>query len=214
MLMKTFNRGDTIVEVIVAFAVFSMLAVAGLSLMNQGTATAQRTLEIDLVRQQIDSQADALRFINRELASGNSRVQNTWKDVIVSRALDTSGSAVSNALTPFDEIADSQACLPVDRNQNAFAIDINDIPDLLISGSSNEAVSITLLEDIKSSVTYSKIGKISEGLSTEAQGIWIVAVKGDSGKYFDFHIRACWISPGQAAPMKLGTIVRLYEPQT
>ena len=212
--MKSFSRGDTIVEVIVAFAVFSMLAVAGLSLMNQGTATAQRTLEIDLVRQQIDSQADALRFVNRELASGNSRVQDFWKNVVISRALDTSGSAGSSALTPFDEIADSQSCLRVDSNQNAFAIDINNIPDLSTSESTNESASFSLLEDIKPSATYSKIDKISDDTSPEAQGIWVVAVRGESGKYHDFHIRACWISPGQSSPMKLGTIVRLYEPQT
>ena len=31
--------------------------------------------------------------------------------------------------------------------------------------------------------------------------------------YIDFHIRACWDSPGQSVPVTIGTIVRLYEPR-
>jgi hypothetical protein len=50
----------------------------------------------------------------------------------------------------------------------------------------------------------------------EAYGLWIEAVPStvtDGTAFVDFHIRACWDSPGSSAPMTLGTIVRLYEPK-
>jgi hypothetical protein len=31
--------------------------------------------------------------------------------------------------------------------------------------------------------------------------------------YIDFYIRACWDTVGQAMPVTLGTIVRLYDPK-
>ena len=57
-------RGDTIIEVVMAVAMFSMLAIGIMALMNSGIAMAQRSLELTLVRQQIDSQAEMLRYIH------------------------------------------------------------------------------------------------------------------------------------------------------
>ncbi len=201
--MCRIQRGDTIVEVIVSFTIFSMLAVAGLALMNQGTATAQRTLEISLVRQQIDSQADALRYVNRELVAGNGNARGTWT-AITSKEID------GNLLQSFDSISDSERCIMPAVNQNAFAIDLNRISDF-----DSVPSDIPLLLRIESAETYARIDQIAASGSVIPQGVWIVAVKGDNNaNYHDFHIRACWISPGQGTPMKLGTIVRLYEPQT
>src|SRR6476661_972947 len=59
------QRGDTIIEVMFAVAIFAMVAVGCLSIMNQGMATAQRSLEVTLVRQQMDAQAEALRYIHQ-----------------------------------------------------------------------------------------------------------------------------------------------------
>src|SRR5664279_826252 len=63
------TRGDTLVEVLFAVAIFSLVAVGGLAIMNQGTATSQRALEITLVRQEVDSQAETLRFLNASYVS-------------------------------------------------------------------------------------------------------------------------------------------------
>lgn len=57
------QRGDTIVEVMVAFAVFTLIAVGSITVMNRGLALAQRSLEVTLVREQIDGQAELLRYV-------------------------------------------------------------------------------------------------------------------------------------------------------
>ncbi|MBJ58357.1 hypothetical protein CMN24_01415, partial [Candidatus Saccharibacteria bacterium] len=61
--MRRLERGDTLIEVLFAVTVFSFVVVSSLAIMNQGTAAAQRSLEISLVRQQVDAQADSLRFL-------------------------------------------------------------------------------------------------------------------------------------------------------
>ena len=56
------QRGDTIVEVMVAFAVFTLVAMGAITVMNRGIQMTERSLEITLVRQQIDAQAEILRY--------------------------------------------------------------------------------------------------------------------------------------------------------
>ena len=55
MLGRRHERGDTIIEVMFAFVLFSMVIVGAFMIMNQGMALAQRSLEVTQVRQQIDS---------------------------------------------------------------------------------------------------------------------------------------------------------------
>ena len=64
MLKRRIERGDTLIEVLFAITIFSLIVVTSLTLMNQGTAASQRALEITTVRQQVDGQAEALRFIH------------------------------------------------------------------------------------------------------------------------------------------------------
>ena len=71
-------KGDTLVEVILAVTVFSMVAVGTISIMNKGVAIAQHSLEISLVRQQIDAQAEMLRYIHDER---NNSTAHLWNDL-------------------------------------------------------------------------------------------------------------------------------------
>ena len=61
MLGRRHERGDTIIEVMFAFVLFSMVIVGAFMIMNQGMALAQRSLEVTQVRQQIDSQVLLIR---------------------------------------------------------------------------------------------------------------------------------------------------------
>jgi len=60
--MRKFNRGDTLVEVLLGVTIFSLVAVIALETMNRGMAIAQYSLETTLVRQQVDAQAEMLRY--------------------------------------------------------------------------------------------------------------------------------------------------------
>ncbi len=204
MQLNGSQRGDTIIEVLFAFTVFSLIAIGGLSLMNQGTALAQRALEIGLVRQQIDAQADALKYLNKAYVSDYGKrgeATNIWNRVVVDHAVDQAQR--------FDTVSDSTTCHMPGSGDQPFVLDLTKL-----DGNS-------VLAPTTDTATYSKVRYDPSGV--RAEGIWIQAVRStttigssdgeERPGFYDFHIRACWQTPGQAAPVTLGTIVRLYEPR-
>lgn len=192
------QSGDTIIEVLFATVIFSMIAVGGLSIMNQGTATAQRTLEIGLVREQIDAQADALRYLDQAYIADfgkNGAATQLWNDTVTA-------NAVTQAVAFDQTVVGGKCTLPISA-QKPFALNIQKLS------------SSPLLAPVAEPATYAKVRYDTPTVT--AEGIWIQAVRspvvaGETG-FYDFHIRACWDTPGQAVPMTLGTIVRLYEPR-
>lgn len=202
MLSKQLQRGDTIIEVLFAFTVFSLIAIAGLSLMNQGTALSQRALEISLVRQQIDSQADALRYLNHAYIADygkNGEATRQWNRVVAANAVDRAND--------FEDMASGNGCVIPSVADHPFALDVFKL---------ETSPPIT---QIAQAGTYAKV-RYGTTMDPRPEGLWIQAVRSpqESGAslrpgFYDFHIRACWSSPGQATPVTLGTIVRLYEPR-
>lgn len=87
-----YKKGDTLIEVVLAVGIFSMVAVAIVSVMSGGTSSAQAALETTLAREEIDTQAEALRFIHSSyIASKNANDKDTpiiklW-NAIASRAI-------------------------------------------------------------------------------------------------------------------------------
>lgn len=63
------KRGDTIIEVMFAIAVFCLVAVISISMMNLGLHSAENALEVVTARNEINAQAEALRFIHSSYIS-------------------------------------------------------------------------------------------------------------------------------------------------
>jgi len=195
------NRGDTMVEVLFAITVFSLVVVGSLSIMNQGTAAAQRALEITLVRQEIDAQAEALRFLNASYIDLSTSTQGAeWTKIRDNIPL---GKTNVSAFGAGEECPTSSAALP----DGSFVVNTKLAKFESTTGKYRPAQ------------TFSQILYDSDNQVSNADGIWVEAVKvsvagnnQNHAGYIDFHIRACWDSPGQSVPVTLGTIVRLYEP--
>ena len=200
MLGRNRQAGDTIVEVLFASALFSMVAVTSLAIMSQGIASAQRSLELTQVRAQIDTQARALRFLADAYVRDygkNGQATAVWQQIIAAHAVTT-----SQAQQFTDVVAGTSCVLPTNK---PFALDIGrlDMPEQAVLTPQAEAT------------TYARV--MTDDDTPIAEGLWVQAVRsseadGPTG-YYDFHITACWQSPGQQRPVTLGTIVRLYEPR-
>ena len=196
---NTSQRGDTIIEVLFAVTIFSLVAIGGMSIMNQGTAMAQRALEIGLVRQQIDEQADAVKFLNQAYVADYGKrgtATTKWNEII-------GENAVARAQDFDAMVVDGKCQLPSLTTGKPFALDVSKLDE-------NPKINPTL-----DTATYARVRHEEE--PARAEGIWMQAVRSpardDKPGFYDFHIRACWLSPGQEAPVTLGTIVRLYEPR-
>lgn len=209
-MLRILQRGDTIIEVMIAITIFSMVAVGAMAVMNQGMASAERSLEISLVRQQMDSQAEALRYFNSAYVASYVPGKTDYDPATPAGqwyAIVDSAKDVSAASTYGDcSKADGSLKSPTDIAKKPFIINVMN---------ARAELSTTTFTPAD---TYAQVSYSGAALD-KAAGIWIEAVPSAPPapankvpRYVDFHIRACWSSPGQAVPVALGTIVRLYEP--
>jgi prepilin-type N-terminal cleavage/methylation domain-containing protein len=99
------KRGDTLIEVMFSITVFALIAVISVNLMNGGVYTAQKSLEVSMARNEIDAQAEALRYIQnsylaeKELTSGSKQFSALWEHL--------TDPAKRIAQVPSAELADS-----------------------------------------------------------------------------------------------------------
>jgi len=178
------DRGDTIVEAIISFAIFSAVAMGCLLIMNQGVAMAQRSLEVTLVRQQMDAQGEILRYVRDSQPIA-------WAEL-------TSASTVTT--TPSPLASGTDVCAPPSPKAFFLVASLNTNPSI-----QKTATSGVYLEP----ETYSQI----DYATSKSYGLWVEATKAEGGAVdaYDFRIHACWQAVGSSVPMTLGTIVRLYE---
>lgn len=235
------KRGDTLVEVTLAIGIFSLVAVAVVALVNSSTSSAQTALETTLSREEIDVQAEALRFIHSSYvtslsqSSSDTKYADIW-NTIVAHAIDLSDDgqdAISYRPSTCDELYDK------DRMQAQGAFIIN--PTKLSSDNVNEIVLSTTNDEafamFHPTTTYPhlvyqpledelSIGNSDEVLS-RVEGIYVIAVKDQNttvivgnnssyipkkSAYYDFYIRTCWYGIGAKRPSTISTVIRLYNP--
>lgn len=226
MLTRLRERGDTLIEVLFAVSIFSAVVVGTIVIMNQGIATAQQALEINLVRNQIDTQAELLRHLNNAKltsigrnATADSSEWDTMASLAGSSAQDYSLIKVFRCGAEANCSADSptnRPCEPSSLPSNAF----------FISPLSGDVIRMTDVPSgaFRPAETFSQVQRLGEAGDTMISNmLWIQPVSDQTDhsddsltltRYYDFHIRACWDSPGAGGGMmKLGTIVRLYVPK-
>ncbi len=79
------RRGDTLIEVMLSISIFAMVSLLTINMMNGGINTAQRTLEAEMARNEIDGQADALRYIHNNYVAernmDNSQFRTAWNTI-------------------------------------------------------------------------------------------------------------------------------------
>ena len=202
MINKITNRGDTLIEVLLAITVFSLVAVGGMAIMNSGTSTSRRSLEISLVRNEIDAQAETLRFLN---ASYIANYPNTIADGTPEKEW----SNISNNASI--NVSLSATC-PTTNPPQSFILDTR---------YAKYHTGKFAKPQTFSQVRYNADSPTAIGSLSASDGIWIQSTKSNTTSsnnqsntgYIDFYIRACWDSAGQKVPVTLQTIVRLYEPR-
>lgn len=185
------QRGDTIIEVILAVTLFSLVAISAMTLMSHGTAIAQQSLEITQVRQQIDAQAEMLRYVHdRAKEDAMSPYATVWQAM--------SAKQVS---TPYQFIGAS-ACL-ADAGEYLHNRMFTLTPPSTLAGT------ITLNENFEVPATYATMN--TDVTPARSEGLAVQLVRVQNGRAYDAYIQACWSSPGSSRPITLGTIVRLYD---
>lgn len=213
MLTRRVQAGDTLIEVLFAITVFSLIVVSALALMNQGSAASQRSLETSLVRQQIDNQAETLRFLHQSYVtnyqsgySSNPNLTLTGPTGQFYQIVKTVNATGATAASPLDNLASCPT-----PPSGSFILN------------TRTATVITNPVIFKPAQTHAQLAysQSSPTVLESSDGLWIEALRSGNSSdpsqsnsgYIDFYIRGCWDTPGLNMPMSLGTIVRLYEPR-
>jgi prepilin-type cleavage/methylation N-terminal domain protein len=190
--MRKFNRGDTLVEVLLGVTIFSLVAVIALETMNRGMAIAQYSLETTLVRQQVDAQAEMIRY-------AHDMKNDTWKKLVDNNSVSVSA------------VNDNEGNLGVEKCPDDFST-----KEFALAATPSLASKISILNnpgDYKAAETYARVDsdtKKTYGISVRLVKPSMVTGSRDSNKY-DAYIKACWMPVGSKMPATIGTIVRLYD---
>ena len=190
--MRKLNRGDTLVEVLLGVTIFSLVAVIALETMNRGMAIAQYSLETTLVRQQVDAQAEMLRY-------AHDMKNDTWKKLVDNNSVSVSA------------VNDNEGNLGVEKCPDDFST-----KEFALAATPSLASKISILNnpgDYKAAETYARVDsdtKKTYGISVRLVKPSTATGSRDSNKY-DAYIKACWMPVGSKMPATLGTIVRLYD---
>ena len=190
--MRKFNRGDTLVEVLLGVTIFSLVAVIALETMNRGMAIAQYSLETTLVRQQVDAQAEMIRY-------AHDMKNDTWKKLVDNNSVSVSA------------VNDNEGNLGVEKCPDDFST-----KEFALAATPSLASKISILNnpgDYKAAETYARVDsdtKKTYGISVRLVKPSTATGSRDSNKY-DAYIKACWMPVGSKMPATLGTIVRLYD---
>jgi type II secretory pathway pseudopilin PulG len=205
---KKLNRGDTLIEVLFAISIFSLVVVGSISIMNQGVNASQRSLEITLVRNEIDAQAEALRFMNSSYISAYNpdyTIERYSEDTPAGQWVKM--SSLIDVNSDISSFGSASKCEIPSSPHTPFIIN----PYLAEFVSAADAV-------FSPAKTFSKIEYNDDLSIISTNWLWVEAIKSNNTEdknsdYIDFHIRACWNAAGQKNPATIGTIVRLYEPK-
>jgi type II secretory pathway pseudopilin PulG len=206
MQLRRQQRGDTLIEVLFAISIFSMVVVGSIAIMNVGSAAAARTLGLTVTRQVIDMQAQMLRLAHDSYVAQYPAATYAGAGA----AYDTIETTLTTSKASND-IVGLTTC-PTTFAGNVFTL----------STGTTGGVTTLVAHKLLGNTTPTTYPQTVDGSGNSSpQGVWVEAVKQPINMtsnpkvpvgYIDFHINACWPGPGGNIPLTIGTIVRLYDP--
>ena len=237
MVKHVGKKGDTLVEVTLAVGIFSMVAISIVSVINGSTSSAQTALEATLTREEIDAQAEALRFIHASANTedGEGPYHKIWKK-ITELALDNNDDGNIDNYPPStcDSLYNGDTAI----SGNAFVVDTHMLSSINASTDLNTVADNAIKQKsgsgslFQQAATYphlvytdSDSNLVEEGTGSDLRsidGIYVLAVK-DKGTnivgkgnnipaYYDFYIRTCWYGAGERKASTISTVIRLNNP--
>jgi prepilin-type N-terminal cleavage/methylation domain-containing protein len=185
------QRGDSLIEVLLAMTILSIIAVGSILVMNRGNAIIQNALERTEVRAQVNTQTELLNYIH----DNNSA---EWKQIV----------ALSNPNAPAQPINAASKCATT--GTSFYIATSTQVHSSGLNTPSAPAVSASVL-----GTNALNAGNKASGIWIDAVRYPAGTSNGTSGApqpYTDFYIKACWLPIGSAngSASSSITIVRIY----
>ena len=183
--MSRRERGDTLVEVLIAIAILSAAIVGGLTMMNYGYSIASNAVERTQVQATMNGQLAYIRHARDAYIRANQQATDSgsqlWAAIIPKIVSGATSSATCSGTAP------QQAA-------NSFYI-----RDDVAGVGAGSIVNFT--------------GTPATTLAQPGNGMWIEARRaGGAVGYVDFYVKACWQPVGNLANQEARVVMRLYVP--
>jgi len=199
------QRGDTLIEVLVAIAVLGALIAVAYAVMNRGFASTQNSLDRTSTQALINGQASMLRAAHARAANGDS---TSWDAIValvptgVSSYTSPSSDPTANGKAVIDGCTSSFS----NFDQWNFYFDVNrtDGIDPMLP----KKIDYGATPDLARKGTTPKLG---DGIWVEGHGY----KPGVNEDLYVFYIKSCWMptySAGNNVSSQAKTVVRLYAP--
>jgi len=185
------QRGDTIVEVLIATAILAMAVVGGLGIMNLGFGVIMNSIERTQVQAQLNSQIALIQYARDTYVRADRQPTNggayIWNRILTTYArtaknnnvCTTNGSPATSGSSPAFYINDNDATVSADP-----------LPNAALSGTISAAT----------------------GMPSPGQGIWVEAVRPAGQNFVDFYVKACWRPISGSVNQESRSVMRLYVP--
>ncbi len=236
------KKGDTLVEVMFAIGIFSLVAITITSVLMSGSSNMQTSLETTMARNEIDAQAEALRFIHQGYIAEKSDEMSgpytsLWNQIV--NLAKSNDAALARNSANVVEFRPSTCSVLYDENAenglkklNAFAIDTqnigseNAVKKYGLSNEGNFVESSLYPRLFYSNTDYDGALLARSTILRGIEGLFIVGVRDQdttsvvkddeqlngSTAFYDFYIRSCWYGYGKKTPTTISTLIRLYDP--
>lgn len=197
VVKNTSERGDTLIEVLVAISVFGIIVVGTFSLMNRGASQMYDSMERSEVRLLLNGQTELLTYARDEYFQSLDPEASTSMDTYDTAAKTVWNPGIRNNVTNLTGVPSLEGCSSDNDATNAF----------WLTTETNGTISIKSRAD-------SPFVSSATGFPSPGNGIWIQKIHSPGGvavPYVDFYIRACWMPTSSSQTQVLSTIVRLYD---
>ena len=232
--LKT-RRGDTIIEILFALSIFSLVAILSVTVRNIGVSIAEANLELNMARNEVDAQAEAIRFIQNSYLVERELVDKPYEDLWekIREVADKNDDTY-----PVPSLSDINSCETFLKENITHGFIVNTrkiapespkdtIKTNLNDNFEDEANNYIFPATLGARLIYNtekKEGGEDSALNEDngsdlvrSEGIIVIPIKSTDSKktpqFYDFHIYTCWISPQNSRPTTTGTILRLYNPE-
>ncbi len=206
--LRTKRHGDTLAEVSICVGIFAMVLIGAIVLINLSMNTAQASLETTIARSEIDTQAEALRFIHeaysaqRNLDRSSQQYVDLWKSITTDYVNTPEQIPEFNNLSScdfaYDELADASKNLKAfilnpRLLSPTFAVNPENLSKILLEyngntfGPTSIFPQILYRNTIDSTALYENLSGINLSANTtndilvsRAEGIWVMVACGDN----------------------------------
>jgi len=185
------ERGDTLIEVLIAITILSVAVVTAQAVMSYGQSIVLRSVERTSTQGLINSQFSYLRYAKDRAAVGDDAM---WNEII----------SQANTNTVISETCDANPANQYPRTETGMFFIDEEIALDPPSGNIEDSVE-----------NYEFVGSPSRPKSpsnapSPGDGIWLLARSGGGGSYYDFYAKACWISLVGPQMDRATSVLRLY----